>query len=731
MESILTEFRNKLPLESDFAAASENAVPETAEPAEAESREELPAGEFSESEAEEQLLSKELPEVEKPGFTTVEEPEAEPLTDGDFASPDDFLRDDYPEAPSLFEEEPAEQDDPLNDMSEDFIPEEMFYEDGENAEDEEPAAADSESPKDIFRKIKKKKPKIQSNRERELTRRLLRAFAGKSEKEKVKEMEPKEAARHYAAQLPSLRWRCTCAFAVCAFMAWLTFSADRGWLLPGQLEEKLVLCTAVLLVCQLAVILIGLDVFTAGVVSLLRGKPGPESIIAIAELASAGEAVAILISGVTERGAPCSVLPSLSIAFALLGAKWNCLSFQRTFLSLHHARRGYAITAEELPDEKGRFIIRSKRGIDGFVRRTEEPDYAESISNAAALPMILLSLILAAVLSLLSGDKGSFFHDFALLMALCAGFNWVIAIPMLFNKVSKHLLLDGSALAGWSGAADLGTSRRLIVTDSDVFPEGTVEITGIRILDKDNAQSIISATGSMLSAAGAGTAAVFAELIRRTEGELQEVEDFTVGEGGVRGTICEQEIRVGTSSYMHLCGVKIPDKIRAGDAVYTAVDGELSGIFLLRYRPIASVQRALSNLRQAKRRPIFAVRDFNIDPLLLKKSFCISTDGFEFPTVPERYRISSVSASGDSPVAAVTTQSGFNLLEDVAESGTQFYHFGRICVLATLVLLTLAVVALLPAFFKCSWNGASASRTLLFMLLQLILPVIGTALERK
>ena len=144
-------------------------------------------------------------------------------------------------------------------------------------------------------------------------------------------------------------------------------------------------------------------------------------------------------------------------------------------------------------------------------------------------------------------------------------------------------------------------------------------------------------------------------------------------DGGAKGMVQGEEVRIGTLAYMHLSGVKIPDKIKEENALYTAVSGELAAVFPLRYRPMASVQRALAALRREHRKPIFAVRDFNLDPLLLQKTFGVSAEGFQFPSSAERYRISGIPASAGSPAAGVMAQDGLDTLDQrlVEASGSR------------------------------------------------------------
>ena len=425
------------------------------------------------------------------------------------------------------------------------------------------------------------------------------------------------------------------------------------------------------------------------------------------------------------------MIPSAALFFALRGGWHVARGYHDTFLTLFQAQEPCVVTSEEISEKKGRVLIKSRRDTAGFIRRSEEPSAAETLAEAAFLPMAAASLALSLAVAVGGGDMGAFFHVFALTTALCASFGWLFSFPVLFSRTARHLMLRGSAVAGWPGARDEGVSRRLVLTDTDIFPEDTVEITGIRLLDKTKAQEIISCTGSMLNAAGTVTATVFAELMRRQKAALQQVEDFTVGEGGCKGTIQFQEIRVGTLGYMHLSGVKIPDKLRVEDALYTSVAGELAGVFLLRYRPLASIQRALFALRRARRKPIFAVRDFNLDPMLLKRQFGVSTEGFEFPPFAERYRISGTPARGKNPIAGILSQDGLEMLVDLAESGTQLFQLGRLCAWICPVSAALGAALLLGPCWLGNWAAAAAWRVLVYMLFWLIPTLAARLMLRK
>lgn len=546
-----------------------------------------------------------------------------------------------------------------------------------------------------------------------------------------REMEPRKAARYYAGQMPSIRLRAIIAAAVCMLLVWITFAYGFGWPLPGGLEEKGRAAALVCLAGQITIMLLGLDIVTSGVMSVLRARPGAESLIVLAGLAAIAETAAAAIAGNMDRGLPFTVLSSLAVVFALWGAWFNGRGFYDSFMTCFHIKTPTVVSSQVIADTDEVGLISTRRSSAGFIRRSEEPGPAESLAGYSFMPMACICLILSLILALGGRDPGAFFHIFALLTGLCASFGWLFSYPVLFARTARHLLYNGTAIAGWSGARQIGESDRLVLTDTDIFPEDTVEIVGIRVLNKSDAERVISATGSMLAEAGTGTAAVFSELMRQQDAPARTVEGFTVGEGGAKGTIDGMEVRVGTGGFMHLSGVKIPDRLKENNALYTAINGELAGVFLLRYRPTAGVQRALYVLRHGHRQPLFAVRDFNIDPLSIQRQFDVSTEGFRFPTFPERYRIHIQDGDDSSPPAGITGQDGLEPLVDLYESGSALYRFGRICAWACPAGAILgAVLAAVPCWTG-NWAAVSAARILIYMLLWLIPGLVCRIIMKK
>ena len=227
----------------------------------------------------------------------------------------------------------------------------------------------------------------------------------------------------------------------------------------------------------------------------------------------------------------------------------------------------------------------------------------------------------------------------------------------MLSLTAKKLQPSGAAIVGWAGCADIGRTRRVVISDNDLFPPGTMKLSSINILEGALVDKVIACTTSLLAASGSGVTGVFTELITRRGYATVQAEEFRCHEGGgLSARVNGEQVLVGSAGFMNLMGIRLPQNMVVRNAVCTAISGELVGVFTLEYIPVSSVQDALVTLLQGRTQPVFAIRDFNITPLMIRQLFRMPTDNFNFPTFRDRYRIAASAAGVNSPVAAVLSR---------------------------------------------------------------------------
>ena len=540
-----------------------------------------------------------------------------------------------------------------------------------------------------------------------------------------------QAEKSHAFLRGPSRSRCASVFwrrwAVSLILVYISFGFSAGLPLAGAMSNVRV-AALFSLVAELCVMMLGLDVLTHGLNGPLapqpeRRKPGCRLL--------RRRGFRRRIYGDRRRclaRAPfLRPFRPLSMTFALWGGHLGCRGFRASFKALALGKNPFAVTL--VREAENAYLIKTRRGPDGF----RAPQRGNPIPARSSWPSARPSCSSPRWSSLClppwrGGRPGDFFH---VLAGACRGlhafFPCSSAIRCSFPLPRGACCRTGAAIAGWAGARDNRKGPApWWVTDSDLFPPSTLSLGSIRVLEGIYTDKVISYTGSLIAASGSALAPLFAELMRRHGCTLQRVDDFTVSEGGIRAFIRGEEVAVGSSGFMHLCGVRLPQKLSAKNAVFTAIGGSLVGVFSVSYSALPSVQDALVTLFHGRRAPIFAIRDFNVDPLLVRQKFKMATDSFEFPSFAERYRISGADPDPESAVAAVLARDGLAPLVEIAERGLRLYRATRLCAVLTLVSACIGLLLLFLLCWRAAYDSVTAGNVLLYLSFWLV-PVVVTA----
>lgn len=522
------------------------------------------------------------------------------------------------------------------------------------------------------------------------------------------EMAPDRAASFYGRHIAGLRVRARIAFILCAVLIYLSY----GLPVAGALADTGVK-SAVCLILMLAVMICGLDIVTTGILSLVRLKFHASSLIAVSCFLCMIDAF-LSAGGVGGKLLPFCAVPSLTIAFTLLGCILNARSSRIVFNTAAGARDPYTLTADASPSGGDITLVKARRCIDGIVRRTEEEGPDESVFGTLTPYFIVTALILAVVSAAVTKSFPRFAHTLSGIFACAAPIAMLISFPLPFFVSVKTLIRSGCTIAGWSGLYDIGRSKHLIITDADLFPRGCVKIGKVHILSGMKSEKVVSFAGSIICASGSSMAEPFAELMRKADAVLLPVDGFTVHEsGGLTAMVDGEEVLCGNAAFMRLMGVVLPEKYVIRSGVYVAVSGRICGVFEVEYTATDAVKEALGELMRSQRHAIFAVRDFNVTPQMLSIKFDMPTDGFDFPPYPERYSISGAEPSDGSKPAALIMREGLGSLVSLADHGKALYGRIRLGVM----LSVMSAVTGMAVVFIISLSSVPAVSTVLTYLL--------------
>ena len=528
----------------------------------------------------------------------------------------------------------------------------------------------------------------------------------------------KQAARRFHIAYHSVALRCYPAAIVSLFMVVLTFAFEAGMILPFGIGLNQQSAVLVQMIALLVVMMLLPDIVLRGATALIRARPNFETLILFSCVFS-------LFSGLYayfQDGAGImtySAISALSLTFAAFGERLTLSAMRESLKTAASSNSPYGLFADYNRDIEECVLKKASNRIDGFYRNLTHPNIVETAFIYAAPLLLASSLSLAILISFLRGHEEHFLHILSAFLAAAAPFSAVLAFAVPFKIISSSARISGAAIAGWGGAEDIFHTDGVCITDEDLFPSGTVEISSTRIIDKADPRKIVPYTASLIITSGCGLSKIFSETLKTHGARTLKVEDFYCHEGGVGGRIHGEQVTCGNVGFMKLVGVKIEDKMHTKNAIFTAVNKELAGIFVIDYIPVKSVQTALISILKWRIKLFFAVRDFNVSPSMIQKKFKVSLENFKYLETRHTYNISEVNTDKAGRMAAVLIREGLSPYAEAITGGRLLKSSAKIATGFSIFSAVFGVLMMFYVFWTGAFDAARPGNLILFMLAML------------
>ena len=530
------------------------------------------------------------------------------------------------------------------------------------------------------------------------------------------EVTPAAAAKYYGSFVKPLRLRLRISCVLLFILCWISLQLP----VPGMLKH-LPVAAAACFALQSAIMLLALDVVTTAILNAVRLRIGADTLAVFTCLLTGADALIVALSDSAALHMPLCALSSLSVVGLLLASFFSVKGLRKAMRVPTIGRNFYSVTGEIKTEKRELTLLKSQRSAAGFVRRAEEAPPDETASIKAAPVIALFALIFAVTVAAVTNSYSDFIYIYSALLAPTVPFAALSAFALPYFLGSVRVFKVGGAIAGWSGLCDIGASRNLIVTDRDLFPDGSVSLGDVRIFADEDANKVISYAGSMVTAIGSCAVSCFGKLLKDNNCRIKHVENFEcLPGGGARGTIDGNTVLCGSTDLMRLMNVRIPYRLTDKTSVLLAINGTLYGIFSVNYEPLPQVRAALQALVRSNRHPVFAIRDFNVNPEMLHNTFDLATDGYDFPPYVERFGLSEPSTGKDSRIAAVICNEGLGPLTEVTDAGRRIYMAARINLLVNALS---SVIGLMSVFIRFLSQGCVSLGFILLYMLLWALPV--------
>ena len=424
--------------------------------------------------------------------------------------------------------------------------------------------------------------------------------------------------------------------------------------LQGMPADRLRLVVFVQFLTMLLSALLGCYRLIDGVADMIRLRFTPNSLLVLTFLVSCVDGVLCLQQ---LRLSVCAAF-SLQMTMALWAA------YDR-----HNTEMGQMDTLRRATNLSGLACVpEDYEGMTGFrICRGEVEHFMDHYQTVSAPDRLLNWYCLAtAAASLLIGVLGGVLHGFSTGIQLsCASL--MVGLPATaflatvrpLEVLEKRLHKLGAVLCGWQAVQAVRCRIAVPLNDKDLFPTGSVKLNGVKFYGDRDPEQVVTYTAALIGANGGALVEVFEQLRDSRGGKVCLVENLHLYRGGVGGEIGEDGILVGTLQFMQDMGVDVGKGTRVSQAVYTAIDGELSGVFAVAYGKSKSSAAGVRTLCACRSLiPVMTTKDFMITESFIRSKFTVSTRRMAFPDRATSNDICARREPENAQVVALTTKEG-------------------------------------------------------------------------
>jgi len=390
-------------------------------------------------------------------------------------------------------------------------------------------------------------------------------------------------------------------------------------------------------------VLAAAEVWKTAFTELKKGRFTVEAAAALLSAAVFGDGAYAMF------GAPSDHLPLAAPAALLI---WLCLAGELCTASAlrsacHLADMGgrppYAVTVSSAG------ACKQQGRLEGFYNTFHRSDPARR-AQMLLLPLLLgAATMLSGVVCIGEGRMEEFFRIWSAMLTLSVPLALPLSGTLPVRNLNHRLCRSACAVAGYAGAKTVSESRRMVVTDGDLFPPGTVSLNGLKLYGEEIGK-VVSYAATMTRAARSQLHPIFEQLLSSEGGSYRRAEDLKFyEEGGFSAAIHGETVSMGSAYFMKKHKVELPRELKVKTGVFLAVDGQLVAIFAIKYQASRNVEWALRAMRRSRIEPVLAVRSGNITPGLIKRRFGLDPKAV-YPEVAARLALSDLSLE-DAPEA--------------------------------------------------------------------------------
>ncbi|MBQ6934438.1 MAG: hypothetical protein IJN37_08660 [Clostridia bacterium] len=430
-----------------------------------------------------------------------------------------------------------------------------------------------------------------------------------------------------------------------------------------------------LLVCQVLSMLLALEIIVSGIYKCIMLAPNLDTVIAVHSIViCAFNVQSVLTQNYTHM--PYTAISCFILMMAIRGKRMKLIIHKRNYTAAALSTTPVAVKIS--PVKGGYIATKAPLKNDVPCQNIAQMSCGESSSMIFVPFMLVLPVILAVLSCRAKGDFSTFLLDYSALTSVSLPFGFITASSRMEYKLSKKLFASGSAFVDNSKLRKLNQVKTAVITDSDVFPAGSVEITGMKVLGNNSIDTVIAYATAIFEQVGGGAHKAFYDIGKSRYVNFRKAKNLHFYEsGGISAVIGSDNILLGNASFLMRMGVNITHGINVKNNIFLSVNSTVSAVFTVQFRESPNTFKAFRILKRKKVKPILASLDFQINPMLVEQTFDLSPDFIIYPDIDERIIFSGSSYADEEEPIALLSRDNMHSFAEIIAYGKALYKTTR------------------------------------------------------
>lgn len=461
-----------------------------------------------------------------------------------------------------------------------------------------------------------------------------------------------------------------------------------------------------LLACALV---LAYDVVWDGIRAVLQGSPN------FATLADAALLLNILHCCI-RLASEGEEIPFACIAMLILFAQLRAQVSEETIKHYTYKVAGAAREPIGIFCRRGKTLHLVKAplaDINTFAAQTAEQEERKRMERLFTLSALAAAVILSVIVCASTGDAGRLIYVLAATVTGSCQVALLSASVMARQSAARRLAHCGAASDSDEGSDKLATTQTVVLTDEDLFPNGSVVLVSLELHSNLNDATALAYAAALTQGSSLGN--MLAEEVRTRYGAPLAAHRVLRYDGGVGGQIGGLQVLLGNERFMTSRGVSVSEM--TDNALALSLDGSLAAVLTVDYTVPAVLFHAMQKLTEQKTTIWLNSHNQQITPQLVEQLYGLPTGTVVVPELECSRALQNPACVQDARLCALLMRDGLMGIADcicAARAQRKAQRAGVLIGICASIVCMLLMMYLCYAFVP---SDAHPIRLLIYMVL--------------